>query len=161
MANTLATVAEVLSILEKHGAPCHVFGGWAEEILGLRAPWHHADIDLVYLAESFLLLDAAIAGLQDLALAVPEKRFNHKRAFIFRETLCEIILVKDGKAGPVTNYWGDTVFRWNAPLLHPEPFSFCHGSFTVISGENLRKHRDEKKSRQPHRWSEPTSFDAS
>lgn len=158
MANTLETLTDILSILAARGVRCDIFGGWAEEILKLRSPWKHSDIDLLYRAEDFLLLDAAVADLQGIVSGVPQKRFHHKRAFIFRQTLCEAVLINDDGLKPVTNYWGDAAFYWEKPLLHPEAVSLCDGRFTVVSAQNLRKHRDEKRSRQPNRWRETTSF---
>jgi hypothetical protein len=157
MANTTKTVADILSALARRGVKCDLFGGWAEEILGVRPPGNHRDIDLVYRDESFFLLDMAIAGLRGTVSEVTAKRFRHKRAFIFRGTLCEITLVKDADMQPVTYYWGDTPFEWDRPFLHGAMVPFHDGIVSVLSADNLRKHRDQWQATQPHRWRDPSS----
>ncbi len=154
MANTSKTLSEILAMLAAHGVACDVFGGWAEEMLGLRAPGPHSDIDLIYRADGFTALDAALANLENVLRAVPAKLFPHKRAFLFRETLCEITLVTQDDVGPVTYFWGDLAYRWEQPLLHPEVIAFGSSSFSVVSAPNLVKYRIDRKSRQPDRWRE-------
>ncbi|WP_425515273.1 nucleotidyltransferase domain-containing protein [Phyllobacterium endophyticum] len=63
MVNSRETVALVLDVLASCGIRCDVFGGWAEEFLGLRHPGPHKDIDLVYRADCFAAVDAAISAL--------------------------------------------------------------------------------------------------
>ena len=154
MANTSKTLLEILAILAAHGVACDVFGGWAEEMLGLRAPGPHSDIDLIYRAESFAALDLALAGLEDVIRVVPAKHFPHKRAFLFRGTLCEIILVANDDVRPITYFWGDVAYRWKIPLLHPEAVSFGSAYLSVVSAANLIKYRHDKKLRQSDRWRE-------
>ena len=112
MANTLETLAAVIDVLAAHDASCDIFGGWAEELLHVSGPRMHGDIDLVHRAPIFAAIDVAIACLASTVREIPEKRFLHKRAFVFREVLCEIILVRDADTQPVTHYWGDVVFCW-------------------------------------------------
>jgi len=154
MANTLDTLADTLSILAAWGVSCDIFGGWADEILGLRPPWQHRDIDLVYQAADFTKLDLAMIDLAGVFLPVPAKHFPHKRAFVFRETLCEIVLIDADDAGPVTYYWGDVAYRWDSPLLHAELVSIRDHEFSVVSAPNLLRYRRDKALRQPNRWRE-------
>jgi hypothetical protein len=155
MANTRETLASVLQFLQTSGLPCDVFGGWAEELLGLRRPWQHQDIDLIHRGDSF----AAFDTIKGDFCPVPSKRFRHKRAFMFYDTLCEIILVRDTDRQPVTMYWGDVPFHWDRPLLHDGVVELCGDAVTVVSAANLEKHRRLHKETQPHRWQDRESLE--
>lgn len=153
-ANTRETLAAVLSDLSAQGLPCDLFGGWAEELLGLREPWTHRDIDLVYCGDSLAAFDALSIDCSPFAL----KRFHHKRAFVVRNVLCEIILVQDAEHRPVTRYWGDVALHWDQPLLHPQAIDLNGKPITVISADNLRLHRQRHRDTQPDRWRDPGSL---
>lgn len=159
MANTLETLAAALKLLNDSGVECDVFGGWAEEVLGLREPWQHGDIDLVYQGADFAQVDKAIRHQHETFSEVAGKRFRHKRAFIFRETLCEIILIQDSDITPTTYYWGDVPFRWCQPLLHPATVNLLGRTVTAVSPENLRRRRSLWRETQPHRWRDPASLE--
>lgn len=152
--NTRETLAAVLRYLRSHGLPCHVFGGWAEELLGLREPWNHRDIDLAYRGDSLAAFDAITSDFSPVAL----KRFHHKRAFMYRDVLCEIFLIQNAESRPVTRYWGDLPFYWSQPLLHPHAIDICGESVTVMSSANLRLYRDQHRHAQPDRWRDPKSL---
>lgn len=124
MPNTRETLAAVLELLKDCSVECDIFGGWAEELLGSRQPWQHGDIDLIYRGAEFAPVDMAISYQHERFAEVAGKRFRHKRAFVFRETLCEIILVQDSSTTPTTYYWGDVPFRWHHPFLHHEPSTY-------------------------------------
>ncbi|SON57620.1 hypothetical protein HDIA_4079 [Hartmannibacter diazotrophicus] len=159
MANTLETLCEILTQLGAGRVPCAITGGWAEELLGLREPWKHADIDLVYQGETFAALDTAIEHLKPTVREVWQKRFRHKRAFVFEGTLCEITLVQGGPLAPVTHYWGDVPFHWQVPLLHQEMVDLPCCRASVMSADNLLRHRLCWKETQPHRWRDPASLE--
>lgn len=149
--NSLTAVAEALALLERAGVPCLLFGGWAEELLGLRAPGPHRDIDLVHLGRSFAAADAAFqAGL--LPDEIRAKRFPHKRAFVWRGICCEILLVQNGPARPVTWFWGDVPLLWQAPVAQAEPVIRLDHAFEVVSADNLRLYRTRHRDTQPWRW---------
>jgi hypothetical protein len=152
--NTRETLAAVLRDLRAQGLPCDIFGGWAEELLGLREPWEHQDIDLVYRGDSLAAFDAIRSDFSP----VPLKRFHHKRAFIVRNVLCEIILIQDAKRRPVTHYWGDVPFYWDQPLLHPQAIALHGEPVPAISAENLQRHRRLHRETQPDRWRDPKSL---
>jgi hypothetical protein len=94
----LAELADVLALLEQAGIPCLVFGGWAEELLRLRAARPHRDIDLVHLDDSFATIDTGFKR-QRLPPEIRAKRFPHKRAFAWRGLCCEILLIQDWPSG--------------------------------------------------------------
>jgi len=52
MENTREKVAAVTARLRRSGIVCDLFGGWAEEVLGIREPSTHGDIDMVYRSET-------------------------------------------------------------------------------------------------------------
>jgi len=155
MENSRETLAAVLGLLRQFGLPCDIFGGWAEELLGLREPWHHADIDLVYRGDNLTAFDRIGSEFSP----VPAKRFHHKRAFLFRGTLCEIILVREADVAPFTLFWGDVPFLWDQPLLHRDVLDLCGEPATVISAANLQMYRRRHKDTQPHRWRDPASLE--
>jgi hypothetical protein len=105
----LDNLAEILELLERAGSSCLVFGGWAEELLELRAPGNHSDIDLVHLNDSFAAIDDALCTRQ-LPEEIRAKRFPHKRAFIWRGLCCEMLLIQDWRVRPVSWFWGDAPF---------------------------------------------------
>lgn len=152
--NTRETLAALLRDLRSQGLPCDVFGGWAEELLGLRKSWNHRDIDLAYRGDSLSAFDAITSDFSP----VPLKRFHHKRAFLFRNVLCEIFLIQDAESRPVIHYWGDVPFYWDQPLLHPDAIDICGESVNVMSPANLRLYRDEYRHTQPDRWRDPKSL---
>jgi len=152
--NPRETLAALLRDIRVQGLSCDVFGGWAEELLGLRKLWEHRDIDLTYQGDSLAAFDAITSGFSP----VPLKRFHHKRAFLFRDVLCEILLIQDAESRPVTHYWGDVPFYWDQPLLHPDAVDVYGESVTVVSPENLRRHRREHRHTQPDRWRDPKSL---
>ena len=51
--NTPEVVSDIIGRLNDAKCPCLLFGGWAEEALGLCHPRPHADIDLLLPARSF------------------------------------------------------------------------------------------------------------
>ena len=133
MANTLATVSDVMSRLADGGAECFLFGGWAEELLGLRPPGPHRDIDLVHCGENFAAIERVLAARSDIFTEVAAKRFAHKRAFVHDGVLCEVLLVHDADHAPFTLFWGDTRFDWEVPLLEARPIQMDEAAFRVVS----------------------------
>jgi hypothetical protein len=113
--NDLAFVRRVLALLHDAGVDAWVFGGWAAELLGLAPPRPHQDVDLLYPAETFERVDAAIG---ELGLAEIEgKRFPHKRAFVLDGVMVELFLVKSDRYGQYTEFWGRVRHDWPADLL--------------------------------------------
>lgn len=157
MANTMKTVVIVSARLRHLGIACDLFGGWAEEILGIREPSAHSDIDMVHQSESFGDFDARLKEIADFE-EVPMKRFRHKRAFRYRNTVCEVLLVK-GQSRPTTLFWGDVPFYWNTPLLHCCPIHIGDEQLTVVSAENLVRYRTMHKATQPYRWRDPSMLE--
>jgi Aminoglycoside-2''-adenylyltransferase len=51
--NDLNFVDDVVTRLQAAGIMTWLFGGWAEELLGLAAPRNHRDLDLLHLAAGF------------------------------------------------------------------------------------------------------------
>jgi hypothetical protein len=146
-----AELAEVLALLEGAGVRCLVFGGWAEELLALRPPGPHGDIDLVHLGDSFVAADMALETGR-LPEEIRAKRFPHKRAFIWRGLCCEILLIQDWRARPMTWFWGDVPLFWQTPLAHARPVARAGHAFRLVSAANLRLYRARHRDTQPWRW---------
>lgn len=157
MSSSTEPVFQVLSALCANGVQCDLFGGWAEELLGLREPGPHRDIDLVYRAADFRPVDIAMENLGVRVEEVNAKRFAHKRAFKFQGILCEILLVQNWDDRPFTLFWGDVEFLWDVPFLH-HPACLLDGlRVSVVAGHNLAKYREQRRLTQPHRWTDPAS----
>ena len=108
--NDLDFVYEVMELLAKRGVHVWVFGGWAEQLLGLDRPRGHVDLDLLYPAESFDAVDAL-----DLPW-ITGKRFPHKRAFAYEGVLVELYLVQRDEDGHYTDLPGGR-HRWPGDVL--------------------------------------------
>ena len=147
----LVDLAEVLALPEVAGVPCLVFGGWAEALLELRAPGPHRDVDLVHQGESLTTFDMGFQR-QRLPEEVRAKRFPHKRASAWRGLCCEILLIQDWRARPVTWFWGDVPLFWQAPVAHSSPVTRAGHRFSVVSAANLRLYRARHRDIQPWRW---------
>lgn len=157
MKNTREKVAAVVAKLRSSGIVCDLFGGWAEEVLGLREPSAHGDIDMLYRNETFNELDFKLRDIPEFE-EVPLKRFRHKRAFLFYGTLCEITLVQE-REGPITLFWGDVPFRWDTPLQHGALVDVGGEPISVVSANNLKRYRDLHKDTQPYRWRDPQALE--
>ena len=150
--NSIRLVAKSVGLLAEGGMSCHVFGGWAEEMLGLRPAGSHKDIDLIYCAPDFTDLDEWLRRDRPALTEVVGKRFAHKRAFMLDGVMCEVLLVTGSARCPVTLFWGDVPFFWSAPLLHECPVESDGVLFSVVSAANVRGYRARHGETQPHRW---------
>lgn len=153
--NTVAAVVEIMRRLHEGGAPCVLFGGWAEEAFGLRPAGPHADLDLLLPADSFESLDRLVAAAPEFA-AIALKGFAHKRAFLRAGLMVEIVLVQQENEAAVTWFWGDVRFEWLAPLT--EECLLDGHRLPGASHANLRRHRVLHRSTQPWRWQDPASL---
>jgi Aminoglycoside-2''-adenylyltransferase len=108
--NDLDFVYEVVELLARRGVHVWVFGGWAEQLLGLDGPRRHVDVDLLYPAESFGAID-------ELELPwISGTRFAHKRAFAHDGVLVELFLVQRDDHGHYTDFPGGR-HRWARDVL--------------------------------------------
>jgi hypothetical protein len=155
-ANTEAVVVEVVRRLNDSGAPCALFGGWAEEAFGLRQPRPHADIDLLLPAPSFESLDRLLAAAPSDLSEIPFKRFAHKRAFLLADLMVEVVLVQQENGTAVTWFWGDVRFEWILPLT--EDCLLGGHRLPAASRANLRHYRALHRSTQPWRWQDRASL---
>lgn len=105
----------VLSVLEEAGAPCWLFGGWAEELRRVCAPRSHADVDLLCPGEDFAAVERML-GESELE-EIEGKRFRHKRAFLFEGVMVEVFLVQRDTRGLFTSFWGRKRHDWPADTL--------------------------------------------
>ena len=87
--NNKTFLYDAITYLERNGITTWIFGGWAEELSGVIKPRKHKDIDLLYPAENFEILDSLLIE-EDQIEEVTEKHFIHKRAFIYKVVLMEL-----------------------------------------------------------------------
>src|SRR5262245_55407002 len=71
----------VIERLADAGLPCLLFGGWAEEALGLIGPRPHQDIDLVLPVSLSRDFHRFVFRAGEWSCRSRAKRFAHKRAF--------------------------------------------------------------------------------
>lgn len=109
----ISLVRAVVTVLVEAGLPPLVFGGWAEELHGLRQPRSHSDVDLLLVQPSPSRLQTFLANADE----IEAKRFSHKRAFLFRGVLVELFLVRRSAHGHVTDFWDGVEWQW--PSLSP------------------------------------------
>ncbi|WP_298938428.1 hypothetical protein [uncultured Ruegeria sp.] len=153
--NTPKTVRSVLFKLKDLGVSAALCGGWAEEAFGLISPREHKDIDLVVEADDFLAIDRALeAGALQNEIAA--KRFAHKRAFMFLDTLVEMYLVQHRADRKVTSFWGDTEYVWHDPLVSAVRLDGI--IIRAVTPKNLLEFRRSHRAHQPWRWSDPGSL---
>lgn len=107
------TVRKVVAELAASGFQALVFGGWAEELLGLRPAGPHSDIDLLLIDPDLDRLDEWLAGTDE----VVAKRASHKRALEWDGTLVELFLTRRRLDGQVTVFGGVHTFVWPSDLL--------------------------------------------
>jgi hypothetical protein len=148
-------VVRTIHALGGHGISCALFGGWAEEALGLVPPRAHADIDLLLLAPSFETLDSLLISAPDEFKEIPLKRFTHKRGFLVDGIMVETTLVTQVNETAATLFWGDVRFDWLMPLTTLGCLKEYPLQITTV--ENLRHHRANFRQTQPHRWRDAAS----
>jgi len=99
--NDLQFVERTLSLLADEGIEARVFGGWAEELLGLAEPRPHGDLDLLVAGDDWRGVDRLLERLDE----IEAKRFEHKRAFVLEGVTVELFLVRRDDAGLFTSFW--------------------------------------------------------
>jgi hypothetical protein len=100
--NDLPFVERSLALLAGEGISAWIFGGWAEELLGLVKPRPHGDLDLLVAAEDWHVVDRLLPRLDE----IQAKRFEHKRAFVLDGVMVELFLVRRDAGGLFTTFWG-------------------------------------------------------
>jgi hypothetical protein len=108
--NNLQFVKTVFKLLNSNKIEVWLIGGWAEELQGLIKPRKHKDIDLLYVGENFAQIDSFLNKNQEKLHIV--KNFSHKRAFLFKNIMIEIILVNQKNGEFVTNYFNSFLLNW-------------------------------------------------
>jgi hypothetical protein len=140
--NDLDFVGDVATWLESADISTWLFGGWAEELLGLVLPRLHQDLDLLYPASNFGAVDAFLA--RDGVDEIEAKRFPHKRAFETEGIMVELFLVEGPEVGPFTDFWGVNRHNWPSNV-----FGVQAGGFRVASAMSLLSYRAAFDSLQP------------
>ncbi|TDW97679.1 hypothetical protein EV647_2366 [Kribbella sp. VKM Ac-2566] len=130
--NDLGFVRYVVGRLEGAGVRAWVFGGWAAELLGLSAPRAHGDVDLLYPADGFAVVDEFLArgDVQE----IEAKRFPHKRAFEIDGIMVELFLVQTDETGSFTDFWGVARHDWPADVFAVEVDGLRVASAMAVTG---------------------------
>jgi hypothetical protein len=88
----IGVVLRVVDTLEAARLRVWLFGGWAEELRGLRVPCEHVDVDLLYPGRDFARVDKFIGD------DVVDER-SHKRSFEVDGVPVELLLVQKDEQG--------------------------------------------------------------
>jgi len=89
--NDLTFVMRVVDLLEDARLRVWLFGGWAEELRGLRAPCEHTDVDFLYPGRDFARVDRFLGDTDDTR--------PHKRTFDVEGVQVELLLVQKDERG--------------------------------------------------------------
>jgi hypothetical protein len=136
MPNDFPHVQRLLRLLESHGIATWLCGGWAEELHGLIAPRPHRDIDLLYRADDFALVDRF---LQQAAFEeIVAKRFPPKRAFLVEGVMTEVVLVRPDLT---TLFWSQHQFAWPVDVFSAEEGSIRLASVAALAAYRRAYHR--------------------
>jgi hypothetical protein len=114
--NDLEYVLEVVDLLWADGVRGWLFGGWGEELRGLRPPVEHPGVDLLYPARDWNRVDALELDWLD------DRRLPWRRAFRHRGVTVELVLVERDVRGWFTQLkrrrhnWPDDIFSTNGRL---------------------------------------------
>jgi hypothetical protein len=130
--NDLDFVRYVVGRLEGAGVRAWVFGGWATELLGLSVPRAHRDVDLLYPADGFEVVDGFLA--RGYVQEIVAKRFPHKRAFEVDGVMVELFLVQTDEAGWFTDFWGVARHDWPADVFDVEAAGLRVASAMAVTG---------------------------
>jgi hypothetical protein len=130
--NDLRLVMRAADLLAEGGFRVWLFGGWAEELHGLRPPGAHADVDLLYPAPDFRRLDEFLAA--GFVAEWAGKRRPYKRAFELDGVPIELLLVERDAGGWFTDFDAGR-HRWPANV-------FARGAWPpVASADALQGYR--------------------
>ena len=106
--NDLSVVMRVVDLLEDARLRVWLFGGWAEELRGLRAPFEHVDVDFLYPGRDFSRVDRFLGGTDDTR--------PHKRSFEVEGVPVELLLVQKDERGWYSELPGGR-HRWPADVF--------------------------------------------
>jgi aminoglycoside-2''-adenylyltransferase len=87
----LQSVMRIVDLLEDARLRVWLFGGWAEELRGLRAPCEHVDVDFLYPGRDFSRVD------RRFEIAGDER--PHKRSVEVEGVPVEFVLVQKDERG--------------------------------------------------------------
>ena len=128
--NDLQFVMRVVDLLEDARLRVWLFGGWAEELRGLRAPCEHTDVDFLYPGRDFARVDRFLGETADTR--------PHKRTFEVEGVPVDLLLVQKDEQG------------WYTQLPHgrhnwpPDVFATA-GRLPVVSVTALESYRHSRR----------------
>jgi hypothetical protein len=123
----LAVVLRVVDALEAARLRVWLFGGWAEELRGLRPPCEHDGIDLLYPGRDFHRVDRFLGD------GVADER-AHKRSFELEGVAVDLLLVQKDEQGWYTELPHGR-YRWATDVFTTA------GKLPVASETALREYR--------------------
>lgn len=141
--NTLILLENVLLLLKENKLNCYLFWWWAEELLWMIEPRSHNDIDLIYFDKNFDILDEFLSKLPNGIQELTSKRFEHKRAFIIDDVVCELFLVSKSQKKIETNFWWKCLYIWPENIFDSNFVSIWENEFSVVSKEALIQYRKD------------------
>lgn len=140
LSNNLSLVTSLVDMLSREGLDIWVFGGWGEELRGMRPPGPHSDIDLLLHAPNFDALEDALARSCH-SMPIPEKRFSHKRGFEWMGVRVEVFLARPGAVATSNVFDGRHVIRWPSDTFEGEVVQDLQVVSATALAEYRRDHR--------------------
>jgi len=138
--HTFHLVRSVMQRFTAAGFVMWLSGGWAEELRGICPPRRHGDIDLLYPATDFCMLDEWLVSAKDL-LPVYPKWFSHKRAVLCEQILVEILLLEPQSRSYVTRFF-DRRYEFTWPDETLSYVSLSEDTVPVASYQALHQYRE-------------------
>ena len=142
IANDLLFLVSLIDDLSRCGINAWVFGGWAEELRGLRLAGPHGDVDLLYPAADFERIDALLRSHPSM-IEIHQKRFSHKRAAEYQGVRVEFFLLEPDGHRYVTRFFdGRYIHTWPENTLAPDRLAVGDVRLRVAGETALRGYRD-------------------
>lgn len=137
--NDISFLLKMMQRLRENNIRVWLFGGWAEELLGIRESGEHSDIDLLYPENNFDSIDDFMHRNNDI-LEIKDKRFSHKRAFLVDNVMIECILVINDGINYLTNFFDCFKYVWPSNTLNGK-IEHEGSIINIASKEALSKYR--------------------
>lgn len=104
-------VLDSVQKLESNNIKPWLFWWRAEELLEVIKPRDHHDIDLLYPAENFDILETFIYQNNNIS-EIEWKKFSHKRAILLDNVMIEFFLLQKVWKCYSTNFFGKYTYIW-------------------------------------------------
>lgn len=138
--NEFTFLSAIIEKLLSYGLDVCIFGGWAEELRGIRKPSSHSDIDILIRANNFCKLENVLKKYRKIT-EISKKRFSHKRAYSWNGMRVEFFLVKPSAKLLTSVFDGRLIITWPTDTFADSPIF----GLPVASEASLKMYRQAHK----------------